>query len=96
MQHHVRLIYLALHLISHGAVHIGHDHHKFVAAQSEYEIRGAEAVFQHLGHPLEHQIAHVMAVGVVDTLELIHVHQQQRVAGHIQIMTHEIIGATVV
>ena len=63
LQHDIGLVDLSLHLLPHGAVHIGHDDHELIAPQPEHQVGGAEAVLQHLRHPLQREVAQRICSG---------------------------------
>ena len=79
-----------MHQLARRTVHVRHDDHELVASQTEHQVRRAEAIAQHLGHPLEHEVANVVPVRVVDQLELVHVHEQQRRVGHVHVTLHDV------
>ena len=55
-------------------------HHELVAAQARHGVDAAHAAAQALCHVLQQQVAHVMAQGVVQGLEVVQVDEQQRTA----------------
>ena len=61
-----------------GGVHLGHADQKFFAAPAHHHI----TLTHHLGkaarHFHQHHVAHGVAVAVVDVLEVVDIHQQQR------------------
>lgn len=54
------------------------QHGEFVAAEARHAILGAHAMAQPLGHVLQDEVAGIVAMGIVDRLEVIQVDQQQR------------------
>ena len=54
------------------------DHHrKFVTAQAGHRVDRTDAVLQAPRDLLQQQVAHVMALGVVDAFEVVQVQQDQ-------------------
>ena len=56
------------------------QHREFVAAQAREQAARAGSRAQPLGDALQHAIAEVVTERVVDRLEVVHVHEQQRQA----------------
>ena len=59
-----------------GVQFFQHDH-ELVATEAGHGIDTAHTLLQTLGHLLEQQIAHVVAEGVVEYLEIVEVDKQQ-------------------
>ena len=57
------------------------DHGQLVAAVAGGDVGGAARAADHLGHRLEHAVAELVAVGVVDRLEVVDVDQRERRSG---------------
>ena len=58
--------------------HVAHHHQKFFAAPAHGQVFFAQHGAQALRHFHQHGVAHGMAVGVVDALEVVQVDEQQR------------------
>ena len=73
-----------------GGVDAGHHDDEFLAAQPTEQIAAADDAAQPIGEALEHEIADVVAIGVVDALEMVDVenHQRQRRAAHARVLDH--------
>ena len=70
------------HRIGKGDIGVGHHHHEFLAAIAAGQIDAAHIGGDAAGEFLQHLVADVMAMGVVDRLEIIdvHDHESQRLA----------------
>ena len=82
--------------LCHGMVHAGDDHGKFIAADPAHDIHGPEAPAQDAGHALEDAVADVVAVGVIDSLELVHIHDHQSAVCQIRVLEEHVIGTAVI
>lgn len=56
----------------------GHQHDEFLAAEPGDEIRGAHAAGDEARQVPQHRIARLVAVRVVDALEMVRIHDHQR------------------
>ena len=64
-------------VIGEGDVGIGHHHHEFLAAIAAGQIDAAHIGGDAAGEFLQHFVADVVAVGVVDRLEVVDVHDDE-------------------
>ncbi|MNP10621.1 hypothetical protein D3C76_1027770 [compost metagenome] len=56
------------------------QHHEFITAQARDGVFHAHAGFQARGDDFQHRVAHRMAEGIVDVLEVVEVEEHQRAA----------------
>src|SRR3954454_19839108 len=61
-----------------GAPYILQQHGELITAEAGQGVLGPEAPLQTLAHPHQEDIPRFMAQGVVDDLEVVKVHEQQR------------------
>ncbi|MNT33272.1 hypothetical protein D3C72_1691940 [compost metagenome] len=62
----------------HVFVGIGQDHHHFLATIAHGKIRGSQGRAQHLRGDAQGLVARLVAVRVVETLEMVEVYHHQR------------------
>ncbi len=57
---------------------LGQQHHELIAAETAHRVAGAHRAPDPLRHRLEQLVAGIMAVAIVDLLEMVQVHEHQR------------------
>jgi hypothetical protein len=67
-----------------------HDH-ELLAAQPRQRVGIAGALAQDLRHRLQHRVADVVAVAVVDALEVVDVHDDDRELLRVAAATHQLL-----
>ena len=95
LQQVVDALDLASDELAHGTVNTGHDDNELVSAYAAKDIDGAEAVLQQLCNPFQHLIADRMAVGVIDSLEVIDVDDDERHMLRVRAFHEQIVRATI-
>ncbi|GCL48428.1 hypothetical protein NIES3787_41470 [Microcystis aeruginosa NIES-3787] len=74
-----RLAYAFGHCSAIGGVATGQHHRELFSAKARHRVHGAHAAIERFGHGLQHQVACMVPIGVVDLFEIVNIeHEQQR------------------